>query len=101
MGALIEDLWAGHPPPVAMASIRAYVSNLRRLLEPDRPPRTPATVLRTCSQGYLLNSHGVDFDAHRFTNHAAAGRTALSREPTRALKEFNAALSPDAPICCA
>jgi DNA-binding SARP family transcriptional activator len=68
------------------------VSNLRRLLEPDRPPRTPATVLRTCSPGYLLNSHGVDFDAHRFTNHAAAGRTALSSEPARALKEFNAAL---------
>lgn len=43
---LLEELWSGAPPPAAMVSLRAYVANLRRASEPDRPPRAPATVLR-------------------------------------------------------
>ncbi len=91
--ALIDDLWSGDPPAAAMTSLRAYVSNLRRLLEPDRPPRAPNTVLHTRTPGYLLDSHGVEFDVHRFTGHATAGQEALRRaDPERALGEFNAAL---------
>ncbi|MBV8995578.1 MAG: winged helix-turn-helix domain-containing protein [Pseudonocardiales bacterium] len=90
---VIEELWAGDPPAVAMASVRAYVSNLRRILEPDRPPRAVATVLRTRAPGYLLDSRGVDFDVRQFTQRAAAGRAALnSADPTRAVGEFDAAL---------
>jgi DNA-binding SARP family transcriptional activator len=93
VNTVIEELWSGDPPPAAMASVRAYVSNLRRVLEPDRPPRAPATVLCTQAPGYLLNSRGVDFDVHRFTEHAAAGRAALaSGNSTRAVAEFEAAL---------
>lgn len=93
MDTVIDDLWSGDPPPAAMASIRAYVSNLRRVLEPDRAPRAPATVLCTRAPGYLLNSRGVDFDVHQFAEHAAAGRAALSHgECTRAVAEFDAAL---------
>lgn len=90
---VIEDLWSGDPPAAAMASVRAYVSNLRRILEPDRLPRAPATVLRTRAPGYLLDGQGVDFDVRQFTQHAQAGRAALnSADPTRALGEFDAAL---------
>ncbi|MBV8994406.1 MAG: winged helix-turn-helix domain-containing protein [Pseudonocardiales bacterium] len=90
---LIEDLWAGNPPAAAMASVRAYISNLRRILEPDRPPRAPTTVLRTRAPGYLLDSRGADFDVRQFTAHAQAARAALtSADPTRALSEFDAAL---------
>jgi DNA-binding SARP family transcriptional activator len=90
---VVEELWSGDPPPAAMASVRAYVSNLRRVLEPDRPPRAPATVLCTRAPGYLLSSRGVDFDVHQFTEHAAAGRAALGRGNfTRAVAEFEAAL---------
>jgi DNA-binding SARP family transcriptional activator len=76
-----------------MASVRAYVSNLRRVLEPDRPPRAPATVLCTRAPGYLLNSRGVDFDVRRFIGHATAGRAALGRvDPAQAVSELDAAL---------
>src|SRR5207248_4567736 len=37
---LIEELWGGTAPNAATASLQAYVSNLRRVLEPDRPPRS-------------------------------------------------------------
>jgi len=93
LDALVEQLWSGNSPPAAMASLRAYVSNLRRVLEPRRGPRTPAGVLRTAPPGYLLDSRGVEFDAHRFTAHARAGRTALDQaDPQRAVAEFDAAL---------
>ncbi len=91
--ALVEDLWSGDPPAAAMTSLRAYVSNLRRLLEPDRAPRAPATVLHTRPPGYLLDSRGVQFDVHQFAGHATAGREALGRaDPKQALREFDQAL---------
>ncbi|HSJ91034.1 MAG TPA: winged helix-turn-helix domain-containing protein, partial [Ilumatobacter sp.] len=40
---MINDLW-DEPPASAAATIQTYVSNLRRALEPDRPPRTPSTL---------------------------------------------------------
>ncbi len=91
---LLEELWAGHPPPAAMTSLQAYVANLRRVLEPDRPPRAPATVLRTRAPGYLLDSHSVDVDAHRFSGHATAGWEAWGQgDPQRALNEFEMGLA--------
>ncbi|MGH3753679.1 MAG: FxSxx-COOH system tetratricopeptide repeat protein [Pseudonocardiaceae bacterium] len=91
--ALVEDLWSGDPPASAMTSLRVYVSNLRRVLEPGRAPRAPAAVLHTRTQGYLLDSHGVEFDVHEFAGHATAGREALGHgDPERALGEFDAAL---------
>jgi len=92
--AMFETLWAGHPPPSAMTSLQAYVANLRRLLEPDRAPRAPATVLRTCLRGYLLDSTVVDVDVRRFSEHATAGWQAWERDdPQRALSEFEAGLA--------
>ncbi|MGH8920288.1 MAG: FxSxx-COOH system tetratricopeptide repeat protein [Actinomycetes bacterium] len=91
--SVIEHLWAGDPPGAAMASMRAYVANLRRVLEPDRPPRAPATVLRTRAPGYLLSSRGVDFDVHRFIGHVEVGQVALGRaDPAQAVREFDVAL---------
>src|SRR6478735_1921660 len=33
---LIDDLWHGAPPPRAVGALQAYISNLRRALEPHR-----------------------------------------------------------------
>jgi DNA-binding SARP family transcriptional activator len=94
INVLLEELWSGHQPPAAMASLRAYVANLRRVLEPDRPPRTPATVLRTLASGYLLDSRSVDVDVHRFSGHARAGWEAWRRGDSQlALSEFEGGLA--------
>ncbi len=91
---LLEELWAGDPPPAAMTSLQAYVCNLRRVLEPHRAPRAPAAVLRTRAPGYLLDSGGVDVDVHQFSEHATAGWEAWGRgDPQRALTEFEAGLA--------
>ncbi|MFD0350631.1 winged helix-turn-helix domain-containing protein [Kitasatospora aburaviensis] len=43
---LTEAVWPRNPPNDVMANLHSYVSNLRRLLEPNRPPRSRDTVLR-------------------------------------------------------
>jgi len=91
---IVEELWAGHPPPSAITSLQAYVANLRKVLEPDRAPRTPPTVLCTCGRGYRLDSRVVEVDIHRFGEHATAGWQALHRgDPQQALSKFEAGLA--------
>jgi DNA-binding SARP family transcriptional activator len=74
---LIEDLWGGAPPARATASLQAYVSNLRRILEPDRPPRTAAAVLVTQPPGYALHVPPESVDAVRFAALLATARQQL------------------------
>ena len=63
---LIDDLWHGEPPPRATGGLQVYVSNLRRTLEPDRAPRTPATVLVSAPPGYAVRIDESAVDAWRF-----------------------------------
>ncbi len=63
---LVEELWGDRPPPSALATLQAYISNLRRALEPDRPARSPATVLVTNGGGYQLNTGADHLDTLRF-----------------------------------
>jgi len=91
---IVEELWTGRPPPSAITSLQAYVANLRRVLEPDRPPRRPTTVLRTCGRGYLLDGRVVEVDVVRFEEHVAVGLRALDRgHPQQALSEFETGLA--------
>jgi DNA-binding SARP family transcriptional activator len=92
--SMLEALWADNPPPSAMTSLQAYVANLRRALEPDRAPRTPAAVLRTVPGGYLLDAKVVEVDVQRFNEHATAGWQAWDRgDAEQALVEFDAGLA--------
>uniref|UniRef100_UPI0010413CD4 AfsR/SARP family transcriptional regulator n=1 Tax=Actinomadura roseirufa TaxID=2094049 RepID=UPI0010413CD4 len=63
---LVDELWAGTAPPHAAAGLQSFVSHLRRALEPDRPPRTPARVLVTEPPGYALRLPAGAVDAWRF-----------------------------------
>ncbi|MFC4374489.1 BTAD domain-containing putative transcriptional regulator [Nocardia halotolerans] len=62
---LVEDLWAD-PPADAIGAIRTFVAGLRRALEPDRAPRTPARLLVTEGRGYALRADPGAVDAWRF-----------------------------------
>jgi DNA-binding SARP family transcriptional activator len=65
------------PPAAATASLQAYVSQLRRILEPDRPARAPAQVLVTQDPGYALRVDADDVDGSRFLRLAIEGRRLL------------------------
>ncbi|MER5419807.1 BTAD domain-containing putative transcriptional regulator [Streptosporangium roseum] len=90
----IDDLWRGQPPPKALAALQVYVSNLRRALEPDRPPRTPATLLVSAAPGYRLRLEPEQVDAWVFPRliDSAAGAIA-SGDGARALDLADRALA--------
>ncbi|MEU6408406.1 BTAD domain-containing putative transcriptional regulator [Microbispora sp. NPDC046933] len=81
---LIDDLWRGEPPAKALASLQTYVANLRRALEPGRPPRTPARVLVSAAPGYAVRLDAHDVDAWRFERIIAEAREAADNDPARA-----------------
>ncbi|MDP3893387.1 BTAD domain-containing putative transcriptional regulator [Nocardioides sp.] len=61
--ALVDLLWGDSPPPTVSTTLHAYISGLRRVLEPDRAKRAPATVLVTAAPGYALELNGSGTDA--------------------------------------
>ncbi|MET9224276.1 BTAD domain-containing putative transcriptional regulator [Lentzea sp. NPDC003310] len=63
VGVLVDDLWED-PPDGAVGTVQTFVGALRKALEPDRPPRTPSTLLVTEGSGYALLAQ--DVDAWRF-----------------------------------
>lgn len=83
---LVEDLWA-EPPAGAVGAVRTFVAALRRALEPDREPRSPAKRLVTAGSGYLLRADAVD--AWQFEQ---AVSEAASAPPRRSLALLDAAL---------
>jgi DNA-binding SARP family transcriptional activator len=56
---LVDDLWVD-PPAGALSALRTFVAALRRAIEPDRRPRTPAKLLVTEGPGYALRTEAVD-----------------------------------------
>lgn len=82
---MIEQLWRGEPPPRAIASLQAYVSNLRRLLEPHRPQRAPATLLVSRAPGYALRLPAGTVDAWRFEELLQQARRIADAAPEKAL----------------
>src|SRR5262245_37428277 len=71
---MIEELWRGEAPGRAVASLQAYVSNLRKLLEPSRAPRTPASVLVSAAPGYALRVPSAAVDAWHFESLVRSAR---------------------------
>ncbi|MFC0450996.1 BTAD domain-containing putative transcriptional regulator [Rhodococcus jostii] len=65
---LVDDLWHGAPPPRAVGALQAYISNLRRALEPHRAPRADSTVLVSRAPGYALILPTSGVDAWEFEN---------------------------------
>ncbi|WP_030204362.1 BTAD domain-containing putative transcriptional regulator [Streptomyces sp. NRRL S-87] len=68
---IIERLWPARVPSSAQASLHAYVARLRRVLEPERAPRTPARLLVSAPYGYALALAQDAVDAWVFESRVA------------------------------
>ncbi len=97
---LIDQLWPDAAPPSVLTTLQAYVSGLRRVLEPHRRPREPATVLLTQPPGYALTLTEGASDVERFVSvvrRVYADRARFPDLPTDALtsasSELGAALA--------
>lgn len=63
---LADELWDGCPPPKATSVLQVHIHNLRRVFEPERPARAPATVVVSEGLGYALRLGDTEVDAWHF-----------------------------------
>ena len=69
---LIDELWGAQPPASAANALQVYVTQLRRILEPERKPRAPSAVLPASAGGYLIRVGAGELDAQRFERQSTA-----------------------------
>lgn len=71
---LVECVWGEHPPANATGALQAYVSHLRRALEPDAGARQRGSIIARAGPGYVLRVAPDAVDAWEFE--AAVDRAA-------------------------
>lgn len=87
---LLEYLWSALPPRKAQNNLWVTVSQLRRVLQPDSPPRSRSAYIHKQGEGYRFNSESdywLDGDA--FATHHAAAQSAT--DLTKSIKAWEAA----------
>lgn len=94
-GQIVDAVWPDEPPANGPNVVQKYVAGLRRVIEPERSPRSPGQVLTLTDAGYLLRVDPEAVDAVRFERgvrraerHRAAGRTAEAATELRAALEL-------------
>ncbi|MFG1677215.1 BTAD domain-containing putative transcriptional regulator [Micromonospora sp. NPDC049282] len=92
-GQIVEAVWPEEAPVNGANVVQKHVAGLRRVLEPDRSPRTPARVLTLTDAGYVLRVAPEAVDAARFERGVQRARQAQADGRTaEALAEVDAAL---------
>ena len=90
---LIEDLWQDKPPETATNLLQVYISQLRKLLEPERDRGGPG-LLVTRAPGYMLQIQPTQLDSVRFERLVNEGLAARARnEPETASATLERALA--------
>ncbi|MFF3766292.1 tetratricopeptide repeat protein [Streptomyces sp. NPDC001922] len=90
---LVDAVWGARVPARAAGSLRGHVARLRELLEPGRPPRTPARVLVTRPHGYALRLEPDALDLTVFDRRVGSAERALrAGRPQDARRLYDAAL---------
>lgn len=62
---IIDAVWGDDPPENGPNVVQKYVAGLRRVLDPDRVPRTPGELLALTDGGYVLRAVTLDADDFR------------------------------------
>jgi len=88
-----DVLWPDGVPP-SPGSLPVYIANLRRLVEPQRPARTPPQRLLTRPPGYMLRVEAGEYDVADFERLATDGNRHLAEgRPHAARRALGDALS--------
>ncbi|TFV64844.1 UNVERIFIED_ORG: hypothetical protein E4P37_12295 [Bacillus sp. AZ43] len=91
---IVSTLWGDDPPATVTGTLQAYVSHLRRVLEPDRGPREAPSVLLTHPPGYLVRVGAADLDLLRFPELVEAGdRAVAAGDAARGIERLDEALA--------
>jgi len=72
---IISAVWGDEPPENGANVVQKYVAGLRRVLEPQRSPRTPGELITLTTGGYVLRAEADALDADRFQQGLAQAST--------------------------
>jgi DNA-binding SARP family transcriptional activator/DNA-binding CsgD family transcriptional regulator len=89
---MVDALWGDATPPSATSALQAYVSHLRKRMEPDRGPRDRQSVLARQGPGYALRVDTDAVDAWRFERLMRRAGGLLDDEPAAAQRLLDEAL---------
>src|SRR6478609_2925826 len=79
--ALITAVWAGQPPAAPQAALQAYVSHLRKRLDPQGAPGLRTGIIERIGPGYALRLPEHAVDAWRFESLVGNAFRALDPVP--------------------
>jgi DNA-binding SARP family transcriptional activator len=68
---IVDAVWGDDPPENGANVVQKYVAGLRRVLDPDRAPRTPGELITLTGGGYTLNAAPDSLDVERFRSGVA------------------------------
>ncbi|WP_149260478.1 BTAD domain-containing putative transcriptional regulator [Actinomadura sp. K4S16] len=74
--SIVAAVWGDEPPDNGANVVQKYVAGLRRVLEPERSPRTPGRLLRLTGAGYALNVPPDGLDAEVFQDQVKEAQAA-------------------------
>ncbi|MFG3086410.1 ATP-binding protein [Streptomyces antibioticus] len=84
---IADHLWRHAPLERTLPALYPLISNLRRALEPDRPPRAPSSVLVKAAPGYAIRIPEDAVDAWRFETVVREARSGEPEPAWHRLKE--------------
>jgi DNA-binding SARP family transcriptional activator len=75
-GKIVDAVWGERPPENGVNVVQKYVAGLRRILEPDRSPRSPGRLLTLDDAGYRLAVAPESLDTAAIATTVRAGLAA-------------------------
>ena len=75
---IIDLIWGDDMPSSALNIVHKYVGTLRRVLEPDLPPRAAGSYIHRRGNSYLLDLGETALDLVAFRGHVTAARAAAA-----------------------
>ncbi|MET8975199.1 BTAD domain-containing putative transcriptional regulator [Streptomyces sp. NPDC004539] len=94
LSQIVDVLWHGDPPNSAVNVVHRHIGSLRKLLEPELPPRAPGDLLVRHAGGYGIDADATTLDLLRFRDLVARARAATDAgEVNGAAESYTKALS--------
>ncbi|MFM9444372.1 AfsR/SARP family transcriptional regulator [Streptomyces acidiscabies] len=94
LSQIVDVLWHGDPPHSAVNVVHRHIGSLRKLLEPELPPRAPGDLLVRHAGGYGINADATTLDLLHFRELVTRARdTADGGEVSGAAELYTQALS--------
>ena len=91
---VVDAVWGDQPPAHGPNVVQKYVAGLRKVLDPDRSPRSPGAVVSRTGAGYLLRVEPGGLDAADFEDLVRRARQARAAgRPAEAADHLAAALA--------